>query len=198
MKKRIIISLMMPTLFLACGDDENGIEAESTPAWEASLDSETPLEDLSSEEIAEVCGSLTDYLSQFERELACSTRAIAETASTKPCEESIETCDVDSPDLDEYLLPSAPTVINCEVFTTEAVAGCKLPLSELETCVSGLRSGVEKTQDALSCESASDINAEQSIENTRTTKNSFLGEAATACDPLAEPCMGLLEAIIGN
>ena len=202
MKKLAFLSLLLPSLLVACGDDEDQVTVETVetvegpPAWEASIDSETPLGELSADEIAQVCGSLTLYLSQFERELACTTRALGETGSTDTCEASVTSCDVDSSDLDEYVLPSAPTEINCEVFTTDAVAGCELPLTALETCVAGLRSGVEKTRDDLSCSSASEIDSDATVENTRLTKNSCVGDAATACVPLAEPCMGLLEAIL--
>lgn len=144
MRPMAFLGAVCAMLLLGCGADRS---------FSSGIDGGRQIDDLSDEDVQQVCRDLEAYLNDYALEpeevhrAMCTVMGLVAADSGLPgvsCEQMVADCPLD---------PVGPWSLDCEDWTADAVAGCDASVDELEACVSetgdGLRASLSEVQCSL-------------------------------------------------
>lgn len=190
------------TQLTGCGDDTGGGGGDPVPTiiemptWETDIDPETPINELTQDEIDVECAAIESTLNEADQLLACRVVAVGDTEDTAACLAAEEDCNEEPGDsLSRSDVRAAPEPIDCSAFTVEAAATCTHTLGELVNCINDISASLEGSTEEVTCDEADDYDLEKANEEA------VLGQKVTGyvgtCKPLEE-CEALVNVLLGE
>lgn len=181
------------------GDGGGGDSVPTTiemPTWETDIDPDTPINELTQEQIDAECAAIESTLDEADQLLACRVVAVGDTEDAVACQAAEEDCNEDPGDsLRRSDVRAAPEPIDCGAFTVDAASTCTHTLGELVDCINRISASLEGSSEEVTCDEADDYDLDEANEKA------VLGQSVTsyisACKPLEE-CEALVDVLLGE
>lgn len=175
LKKTVVYLLIFCAVCLAACDDDGSDSLTS-------VDSSKKIEDLSGEELQQLCDDYTDALVKaLDQQFMCTMAAIAASAelggSKLACEVAYDTC------VDMELEIDVEEFFSCEdiIDDSDEVDDCDATVGEVDTCVQDLLKVFDDIADSLSCSDSSS----EGLEDILDVEN------PASCEALGDDCLDL-------
>lgn len=165
-------------------------DASGPPRLDTGLPSETPADELTTEEAVAACEAYEDVANATlgpaaQEEVGCTLLGVAaELTGTETCAEASASCAAS-----DQIAPT-PVDFNCETATSFAPSGCTATVGELEACVNAYAAGIDAFKAEISCDLVSDLEALAAV--LADFQPTFEPTAYPECASLSAECLALL------